>query len=75
MIKKFDKFFIKMQAKSSKNNSTISSLEFFLPNDKYDSDNFDFLEYDLVEKFNEINTDQNEKIIDEEMEKIPLINC
>ncbi|GES83162.1 hypothetical protein GLOIN_2v1777971 [Rhizophagus clarus] len=43
-------------------------LEYFLPDDDYDSDDFDFLEYDLVEKLDEINTEQSERII-EEMEK------
>ncbi|GES93834.1 hypothetical protein GLOIN_2v1777971 [Rhizophagus clarus] len=43
-------------------------MEYFLPDDDYDSDDFDFLEYDLVEKLDEINTEQSEGII-EEMEK------
>ena len=47
--KKFD--FKKMQAKSSKNTSNFPSIEFFLPEDNYDSDDFDFLEYDLIEKW------------------------
>ncbi|GBB84261.1 hypothetical protein RclHR1_10890008 [Rhizophagus clarus] len=58
-----------MRAKSSKNNFTFPSLEYFLPDDEYDSDDFDFLEYDLVEKLDEINTEQNEKIINEKMRK------
>ncbi|CAB5200382.1 unnamed protein product [Rhizophagus irregularis] len=58
-----------MQAKSSKNNSTFPSLEYFLPDNEYDSDDFNFLGYDLVEKLDEINTEQNEVIINEKMEK------
>ncbi|CAB4429576.1 unnamed protein product [Rhizophagus irregularis] len=50
-----------MQAKSSKDSSTFPSLEYFLPDNEYDSDDFDFLGYDLVEKLDEINTEQNEK--------------
>ncbi|GET03303.1 hypothetical protein GLOIN_2v1777971 [Rhizophagus clarus] len=56
-------------AESSKNNSTFPSLEYFLPDDEYDSDDFDFLEYDLVEKLDKINTEQNEEIINEKMRK------
>ncbi|GBB95611.1 hypothetical protein RclHR1_25770001, partial [Rhizophagus clarus] len=58
-----------MQAKSSKNNSTFPSLEYFLLDDEYDTDDFNFLEYDLVEKLDEINTEQNEEIINEKMRK------
>ncbi|GES99921.1 hypothetical protein GLOIN_2v1777971 [Rhizophagus clarus] len=58
-----------MQAESSKNNPTFPSLEYFLPDNEYDSDDFDFLEYDLVEKLDEINTEQNEEIINEKMRK------
>ncbi|CAB4374643.1 unnamed protein product [Rhizophagus irregularis] len=58
-----------MQAESSKNSSTFPSLEYFLPDNEYDSDDFDFLGYDLVEKLDEINTEQNEVIINEKMRK------
>ncbi|GBB97367.1 hypothetical protein RclHR1_02980006 [Rhizophagus clarus] len=58
-----------MQAESSKNNPTFPSLKYFLHDDEYDSDDFDFLEYDLVEKLDEINTEQNEEIINEKMRK------
>ncbi|CAB4492937.1 unnamed protein product [Rhizophagus irregularis] len=58
-----------MQAESSKNSSTFPSLEYFLPDNEYDSDDFDFLGYDLVEKLDKINTEQNEVIINEKMRK------
>ncbi|GBB85929.1 hypothetical protein RclHR1_12370005 [Rhizophagus clarus] len=58
-----------MQAESSKNNPTFPSLEYFLLDDEYDSDDFNFLEYDLVEKLDEINMEQNEEIINEKMRK------
>ncbi|CAB4379380.1 unnamed protein product [Rhizophagus irregularis] len=58
-----------MQAESSKNSSTFPSLEYFLPDNEYDSDDFNFLGYDLVEKLDEINTEQNEVIINEKMRK------
>ncbi|CAB4378488.1 unnamed protein product [Rhizophagus irregularis] len=58
-----------MQAESSKNSFTFPSLEYFLPDNEYDSDDFDFLGYDLVEKLDEINTEQNEVIINEKMRK------
>ncbi|CAG8629336.1 3802_t:CDS:2 [Funneliformis caledonium] len=54
-----------MQVKSSKNNSTFPNLKYFLPDDEYDSNDFNFLEYDLVKKLDEINMKQNEEIITE----------
>ncbi|GES83371.1 hypothetical protein RCL_jg16077.t1 [Rhizophagus clarus] len=57
-----------MQTESSQKNPIFPNVEYFLPDDDYDSDDFDFLEYDLVEKLDEINTEQSEGII-EEMEK------
>ncbi|RIA81307.1 hypothetical protein C1645_837226 [Glomus cerebriforme] len=61
-----------MQAESFKNNFNFPDLEFFLPDDEYDSDeSFNFLEYDFVEKLNEIDMEQYDEITDnEEMEKI-----
>ncbi|PKC55788.1 hypothetical protein RhiirA1_475019 [Rhizophagus irregularis] len=44
-------------------------LEYFLPDNEYDSDDFNFLGYDLVEKLDEINMEQNEVIINEKMRK------
>jgi hypothetical protein len=57
-----------MQAEGSKKNPIFPSIEYFLPDNDYNSDDFDFLEYDLVEKLEEINMEQSEEII-EEMEK------
>jgi hypothetical protein len=58
-----------MQTESPKN---FPSIEFFLPDDnEYDSEEtLDLLGYNLVEMLDEINVEQNEKIIDDkEMEK------
>ncbi|GBB86238.1 hypothetical protein RclHR1_12680004 [Rhizophagus clarus] len=62
-----DRYYIKW-TESSQKNPIFPNVEYFLPDDDYDSDDFDFLEYDLVEKLDEINTEQSEGII-EEMEK------
>uniref|UniRef100_U9T6J5 Uncharacterized protein n=1 Tax=Rhizophagus irregularis (strain DAOM 181602 / DAOM 197198 / MUCL 43194) TaxID=747089 RepID=U9T6J5_RHIID len=47
----------------------LRGLEYFLPDNEYDSDDFNFLGYDLVEKLDEINMEQNEVIINEKMRK------
>ncbi|RGB32685.1 hypothetical protein C1646_762557 [Rhizophagus diaphanus] len=58
-----------MQAENSKNSSTFPSLKYFLLDNEYDSNDFDFLEYDSVEKLDEINTEQNEVIVNKKIRK------
>lgn len=64
--KKLINFLKKMQAESSKHN--LPSIEFFLPDDDYDSD-FNFLEYDLVEA-DDVIVDDKDDDVNEETEKV-----
>jgi hypothetical protein len=69
--KNFFDFILKIQVESSKNNSTFPKFRIFFIHNKYDSDDFDFLGYDLVEKLDKINTEQNDDaIIDDKKDDI-----